>query len=252
MSSHTHAYPRCCCLTAVRRRFGLLHALPDAASGIVSSYPYAYLIAGSTALFLIFVSGLIEPLNRMCTNAKMPKELVNVNSLWCALLVHGCFEGLATGALATDERWVVLGVLFVHKIVEYAALTAQMATANLLPSAPAFWLTLLTAEIPTLVCFVVAWKTVQSEQVVGSDPEVPMDALFAALSAGTFLFLALSHLIPDALGASHSHSDDSVNLPDTIEDEKTDSHAQLGERIKVLLSIGLGWTVFALFSLSHE
>lgn len=192
----------------------------------------------------------------------MPKELVNVNSLWCALLVHGCFEGLATGALVIHERWVVLGVLFVHKIVEYAALTAQMINAKLVPSVAAFWITLLTAEIPTLICFIVAWQTVQSEEVVGTSPVVPIDALFSALSAGTFLFLSLSHLVPDAVGTgvAHTHSWETNDFPAILGDEESGKEAQesagkqghLAERLLVLLSIGLGWTVFALFALSSD
>ena len=92
-----------------------------------SDYPCAYLIAGSTLLFLYFVTSMVEPITEhFYRNAPLPKAAVNVNALWCGLLVHGVFEELSLGGLKTDAsgtRWVILGVLFVHKIAEYAALT---------------------------------------------------------------------------------------------------------------------------------
>ena len=90
------------------------------------------------------------------------KKLVAANSFWAALLVHGCFEGLAVGNLTTETRWVVLGTLYVHKIVEYAALSVLLRGAGLAVTDPRFWLTAGTSEIPCVICFLVAWCRLNS------------------------------------------------------------------------------------------
>ena len=80
----------------------LLHALPDAVAGIVdTTYPYHFLIAGSTTLFLLFVSTMTTPMMesycRSAADVVKPQALVSANAFWASLLVHGCFEGLAVG-----------------------------------------------------------------------------------------------------------------------------------------------------------
>lgn len=264
--------------------FGFLHSLSDAVGGIESDYPFAFLIAGSTCLFLFFVTSFVEPLVKLYyknSTAVLTKELVDVNSFWCALLVHGCFEGLAVGGLTSNVRWVVIGVLFPHKIVEYAALTSALTLAEVPILSLSFWGTIFTAEIPTMVCFIVSWQGVFSDSVISTDPSIASDALFAALCAGTFIYLSLGHLIPEAL-ALHGHhhhisaSDDAelikskkiatvddVETPTTetgdsacvvkdIENKAPGTTNIVLHHLAVYLAIGLGWTVFALFALAPD
>lgn len=151
--------------------FALLHALPDGVDGISSSYPYAYLIAGSTAFALIAIAALIAPLvfyvfqSNKFTNTR----LINAYSLWCGLLVHGCFEGLATGGLKDSSRWLVIGVLFPHKIVEYAALACELTLTGVNTRSTWFWLAMMFAEVPTMVCFVIAWMAVNRDVSISDD-----------------------------------------------------------------------------------
>jgi ZIP Zinc transporter len=242
----------------------MLHSFGDAVSGIESEYPLALLIAGCTTLFLLFFNGLIKPIaENLFADKALSKEIVHVNSLWSALLVHGCFEGLSVGALTGSSRWVVLGVMFVHKIVEYSALTAQMVLANMKARSVIFWATLLTAEIPCLICFIVAWQTIYSEANASETPLIPMHALFAALCGGTFLYLSLCHLIPEALEDNHEHTYSHEDEPELnglpLADEKQPSivttsspkgPTSIAKLMSVYTAIGLGWTVFALFALT--
>lgn len=259
--------------------FGLMHALNDGVGGIISDYPYPFMIAGTTTIFLYFLTELVEPVMRVWYD-KMPisKELVNVNTYWCALLVHGCFEGLATGGLTGDIRWVIIGVLFPHKIIEYAAMTSTLIIADVSFYSWTFWTTLMTAEIPTMICFIVAWHAVYQDTNMSTDPYIPSDALFSCLCAGTFIYLALGHLIPEALGLGHNHVHDFTrpkisgedvtlvesgmkNCCDPIVAESRSKEQDASEanprgalvhKLLVYVAIALGWVTFALFALAPD
>ena len=151
--------------------FALLHALPDGVDGISSSYPYAYLIAGSTAFALTAIAALIAPLVFYVFQSSnyANTRLVNAYALWCGLLVHGCFEGLATGGIKDNSRWLVIGVLFPHKIVEYAALSCELTLTGVNTRSTWFWLAMMCAEVPTMVCFIVAWMAVNQDVAISDD-----------------------------------------------------------------------------------
>lgn len=261
-----------------------LHSLPDAIAGITdTSYPYHFLIAGSTLLFLLFVSSCVCPLLEAFScfgdNGFKPQALVSANSFWASLLIHGCFEGLAVGGLTDDSRWVVLGTLFVHKIVEYSALAATLQSGGLAVDSYLFWATAGTSELPCIVCFIVSWMAVSQNSVISDT--MTTSGLFAALSAGTFIYLSLGHLYPECTRGykSHSHSHyapgttpapavdsgiEATQLEGTVlqiemdKEEKGENGASASKLPDVMLPavssffIGLGWMVFALLALSHE
>ena len=251
--------------------FALLHAFKDAVDGMPSEYPYAYLIAGSTLLFLYLVTSMVEPISKhFYRKSPLSKATINVNALWCALLVHGVFEGFSLGGLQSDAsgtRWVILGVLFVHKIAEYSALTTSLLLAEVSLKSWPFWAILMSAEVPTLICFLVSWLVFYNQSTsVSKDPSISLEGLFAALATGTFLYLSLGHLIPEALCLeTHKHCDIVVNdvLPTSVNNSEEAEHCKddptasyenemLYLRPKVFLAIGLGWTLFALFALAPE
>jgi hypothetical protein len=219
---------------------------------------------------------MIEPLMKLLIpSAKRPIELISANSFWCALLVHGCFEGLATGGLKGPIRWVVIGVLFPHKIVEYAALTSSLMLAEVPVMSWTYWTTMMTAEIPTMICFIVAWLAFYKDTVMSTDPHVSSDGLFSSLCAGTFLFLSLGHLMPEALELGHAHVhmtraevdaaldkkrssdvgitlDAETGMTETVDEGAMKVSKSLRSRVLVYAAIALGWITFALFALAPD
>jgi len=274
--------------TGVLFGVGLLHALPDAVSGIVSDYPAPFLIAGSTTIFLYLVAAIVHPLvlwwysSGTEQSKATAKSLVSAHSFWCALCVHGCFEGISVGSLTEDDRWITLGALYVHKIVEYSALSTMLHAAGLTVFDWKFWTTAGTSELPCLVCFIVAWLAVANDAQITD--EISASGLFSALSGGTFIFLSLGHLLPEVLNSfdgpdlKHHHHHHyhqqlaAVSVPLDKEEASPagvelaagsscdcasapaepvfDLAAALLDRVLGFSAIALGWVVFALLALA--
>jgi len=196
----------------------LLHFLPDGVSSLVvndiEGYPYPYLITGCMLLFM-YMLGHLSPYtieNVFNTlNIIKKKEVISSLAFFFGLLIHGIFEGFAVGILtASSDSWATLGVLFVHKIIEFAALSSSITIANL--SIIHHWILLSICELPCLITFIATWKAASSSSV-------QVDSIFSLLGAGTFLYISLGHLIPECLDINLSHN---YNLVEEIKVPKVD------------------------------
>ena len=84
--------------------------LPDAANGNISdlqdTYPVLpFLIVGIATIFMYLIANVVPDLvsfvllsssNKSVTTI-ISKEVVSVIAMWSGILIHGIFEGLATG-----------------------------------------------------------------------------------------------------------------------------------------------------------
>lgn len=183
----------------------LLHFFSDATHGITAlpDYPLAYLISGLVIYFLYLIANFIPLLveitlisySNVSKNGQLfDRKTVSAVAFACCLFIHGVFEGLVVGSLnGGSSSWIIIGTLFVHKIVEFSALTSVLLLTKL--STIELWATLIICEIPCLIGYFVTWYSEAGD----SDS----DGIFAALSAGTFLYLSLGHLIPESLDQDH-------------------------------------------------
>lgn len=182
--------------------FALIHLLPDAIDEIPAidsvneNYPIATLLVGCTVLLLLTVATFVPYISEWIvvlmtkSGVKFSNALIDVMGFWPGLAIHGIFEGLAFGVLtgeATD--WVGIAVLFLHKCVEFNALGTFLVRLEL--SQLNYWILNAVCEIPCLIGFIVAWKTSsESEDATG---------YLTAFAAGTFLYLSLVNLLPEAM-----------------------------------------------------
>ena len=143
-------------------------------------------------------------------------------------------------------------------------MTSTLILAKIPITSWAFWTTLMTAEIPMIICFIVAWKEVYEETLMSNDPYITSDGLFACLCAGTFIYLALGHLIPEALQLGHAHTHDYSTTAQTTDPEGQQAEKELMipaeqspreilfQKLAIYVAIGLGWVTFALFAIAPE
>eukprot|EP01038_Epipyxis_sp_PR26KG_P011618 gene11618-15557_t len=190
--------------------FGLLHSIPDAIEGVPAiqsineGYPIATLLIGCTVLLLLFVTNFVPfcaiwIIDNYLKSEKLTQSMVSVLSFWPGLMIHGIFEGLAWGiGSGTSGDWITLTVLFLHKCVEFNALGSIMMQAKFTPVT--FWISSILCELPCVIAFIVAWRATLSNRD-------NIEGYFAAFAAGTFLYLSLCHLIPEALQTESSHDD---------------------------------------------
>jgi len=178
--------------------------LPDAVNELIindiESYPYAYLITGCILLFMLMINNLSPIMIKNIFNNNNKDEFISSMAFFFGLLIHGIFEGFAVGiiTLTTNDSWITLGVLFVHKIVEFASLSSCFTLANI--SFLYHWLLLLICELPCLITFIITWK-------LSSEATNNVSGVFSSLGAGTFLYISLIHLIPECLdNKNNNHS----------------------------------------------
>ena len=152
-----------------------MHTMPDAILSINNDeYPISYLFIGSSILFLYIIQ-LITPLisNKLLyiSDYENNNNIIKLSAFWTSILIHGIFEGFSAGTLKTSINSTILMIgLFIHKTIEYL---------------------ILVANIPCVICFIFSyWYSKNYDDIIG---------IFSALTSGTFLYLSLSHIIPESI-----------------------------------------------------
>ena len=254
---------------------GLLHFLPDGVEGYegVSTYPFPYLITGLILLVMYFI-GQVVPLLTVLYGSSFISDksqvevtgLVSCIAFWFGVWIHGIFEGLAVGQLQqSSSSWAVLIVLFIHKVIEFNALATAISIANV--SKIRMWILLVSAEIPCLISFIVAWSLSNETPVI--------EGTFASLGAGTFLYLSLGHIIPEcldhksccnpvadkniaaheAIPSSDVASDNTKSLEiekGTNVDKSVDTKSILIHKLNAMFGVGVGFMAYSLLALQSD
>lgn len=173
---------------------GLMHSMPDAIEGMNNDvYPISYLLMGSTILFLYSIQIFTPYISNkllLINNIENSNNIIKLSSYWSSLLIHGVFEGFSTGTLLlSGGSTTTMVALFIHKTIEYSALGTRIIKIS--NNNKIYWGLILSANVPCVVCFCVSsWYAKNYDNVSG---------VFASLTSGTFLYLSLSHIIPETL-----------------------------------------------------
>lgn len=165
---------------------GLLHMLPESASGFVARgfhYPLAYLITGS--VFLLFL--WFEHVGRELYHHRQGNHPAFALLAWGMLSVHSLVLGAALG-FSQDYSLVIMIFLAIitHKWAESFAIAMQLSQCSL-PRLQGILLFLIFALMTPLGVYL-GWYMGH-----GVHTETILDPILIAISAGTFLYLGTLH-----------------------------------------------------------
>jgi zinc transporter ZupT len=165
---------------------GLIHMLGDSAQGFIDAgyhYPFAFLIAGASFLFLLLLEHVGNELQEHHKGAGKGMALLAT----LMLSLHSLFEGAAVGISASLVTASVLAfAIIAHKWAASFSLSLQINKSHLS----------LTAG---LSCFLIFAIMTPLGIVLGdlvnqaTDSYHLLTPIFSALAAGTFLYIGTLH-----------------------------------------------------------
>ena len=166
---------------------GLIHMLGEASRDFLSrhyEYPFAFLLAGSIFLILLW----FEHIGRELYEHKHGSNSINFVYLSVVMLaIHSFLEGAALGLSDSfSVMIVILAAILAHKWAASFALAIQISSSPLPISSGIFWFCLFAIMTPLGILF--------GATILEKMPEdsilVPV---FMSLAAGTFLYLGTLH-----------------------------------------------------------
>lgn len=165
---------------------GLIHMLGDAASGFAAAgyqYPFAFLIAGSSFLILLWLEHLGQELETHHTGTTKSMALLAT----LMLSIHSLLEGTAVGISGNLLTAVVLaGAILAHKWAASFALALQINKSDL--GFKAGLGAFIVFAIMTPIGIILGEEALQG---LGNLPL--LTPIFSALAAGTFLYIGTLH-----------------------------------------------------------
>lgn len=174
---------------------GLLHMLPDAARDFNKegyNYPFAFLIAASSFMLLLFIEHLSVALERKSSHISQSshsKQLLNSIALLTMVMlsIHSLFEGTAIGVAQSFITTIIIFIAIVaHKSAASFALAIKLNQSSLSFTKQILGFTLFAIMTPTGI-FLGDWLLIATQHVVLLTP------IFTALAAGTFIYIGTLH-----------------------------------------------------------
>lgn len=171
----------------------MFHMLPDAEKNFsiysnLSSYPWAQLLCVFSVMMLLWVEQILSKNHQhnLATSARqIPYMPITVLSL------HSILEGAALGInLSTGEAFMILLAILAHKGLDSFALCTSMQRSVL--TAKHSKMILLTFSLMTPLGIILASSAILLLQ---SHMAQLFQAIFNALGAGVFIYLAITHRI---------------------------------------------------------
>jgi zinc transporter ZupT len=163
---------------------GLLHMLSDATQGFARQgyqYPFAFLLAGSVFLLLLF----FEHIGREIYKYK--KDAAFAVLAMIMLSVHSFLAGAALGVSMSLAVTVIIAIaILAHKWAAGFALSIQLGKSELTARSSIILFAIFALMVPLGVIFgQIMLLSVPYHQLI--------EPVFMALSAGTFLYLGTLH-----------------------------------------------------------
>lgn len=164
---------------------GLIHMLGDASSGFIRAgyrYPYAFLLAGVSFLFLLLLEHIA---NEMDHQRKNNKNFAIIASLM--LSIHSLLEGTALGISGNLLTALVLSAAIIaHKWAASFALSLQINKSGL--TIKTGWILFILFALMTPVGVLLGADIMRH-----TNQHVLLAPVFSALAAGTFLYIGTLH-----------------------------------------------------------
>ena len=184
---------------------GLIHMLPDARAGfsqLLGSHDYPWFAVAAAAGFLVILF-----LERVCAGqtghthvapgTDMPERLLYPYVLMLVLSLHSVITGIALGTETTIAQAVVILIaVLAHKGTAAFALGVSMLRAHLPPGRFARMIAMFALMTPAGIVLGCG-----AMRILSGRTEQAFEALFDALAAGTFLYVA----VVDILGEEFAH-----------------------------------------------
>ena len=174
----------------------IFHMLPDAEESFsqhlsLTNYPWAQLLCVASVLMLLGIEQLLSS-NRQ-NNVRVPYMPITVLSL------HSLLEGAALGInLSTGEALMIFIAIFAHKGLDSFALCTNMHRSKL--TARHCIIILLIFSLMTPIGIILASS---ATIILHSYTEQLFQAVFNALGAGAFIYIAITHRLNDYLHEQH-------------------------------------------------
>lgn len=165
---------------------GLIHMLGDAAqdfSALGCTYPFAFLIAGSSFLFLLWLEHIGNDMQEHHSNKV--KSIALLATLM--LSIHSLLEGAAVGVSSNLITAVILSLaIFAHKWAASFSLALQISKSTFKFSTGILLFSIFAIMTPVGILL-----GSLVNQSTGSHPLLA--PIFSALAAGTFLYIGTLH-----------------------------------------------------------
>ena len=165
---------------------GLIHMLGDSAKGFSAlgyTYPFAFLIAGASFLFLLWLEHIGTEMQEHHSNKVKSMALLTT----LMLSIHSLLEGAAVGVSSSLITAVILSLaIFAHKWAASFSLALQISKSTFKFSAGLLLFSIFAIMTPVgilLGSFI--------NQSTGIHPLLA--PIFSALAAGTFLYIGTLH-----------------------------------------------------------
>lgn len=188
---------------------GLIHLLPESQKAFqsvsVSHYPYMFLVCALTILFLRFLEdGTVKLLQHYHDT----KETFTTYLLTILLSVHSLVEGAALGVeQALAGVFIIFIAIFSHKSAESFSLGVSMRRSVLSVRTMVQLLVLFSLMTPIGILF----GSVLS-RLLAAHSGCLANAIFDAIAAGTFIYIATSHSLSCACSCHDEHDGTSYFL----------------------------------------
>lgn len=186
---------------------GLIHLLPDAENTFRSiypnHYPFMFLLCALTILFLRLLEDGSLKLFQRYHNAK---ETLITFLLTILLSVHSLIEGAALGIESTLAGLLIIFIaIFAHKSAESFSLGISMRQSALSVRTMKKLLLLFSFMTPVGITF----GSILSHAMAGRSGLLT-EAIFNAVAAGTFIYIATSHSIACSCHCHDEHDGTSI------------------------------------------
>jgi solute carrier family 39 (zinc transporter), member 1/2/3 len=165
---------------------GLIHMLGDSAQGFINAhynYPFAFLIAGASFLFLL----LLEHIGREMYEHDGAQSSAFAVLTLIMLSLHSFLAGAALGFSSTFSVFlVILLAILAHKWAASFALAVQLNKSQLAMKTSVMLFLVFALMVPLGILF--------AHAVTHDLHDIPLlQPIFSALAAGTFLYLGTLH-----------------------------------------------------------
>ena len=173
---------------------GLLHMLPDSIENfgklnLSIDYPFAALIAGFGFLFVLFLEKVL--VREKAISALNTKESVYPIVLFIVLAIHSIIAGMSLGLETGLASGIIIFIAIIaHKGSASFALGVSLMEAQVEKSKTIKTIIFFTLMTPVGILIGSFFSNIES-----SNTNILFEAIFDALAAGTFIYIAVLDII---------------------------------------------------------